>query len=215
MSERPWRRIYRSCIDCPAWEDAPLMAPLLWPLMIAAADWHGVLPRSSTALRAILIPHQASEVSAQQVEDALLHLERHAMITTYTAEDGRRYLQLARWDEYQPQMSSRRDASGLYPRPVQVASTIDALATLWLNRVGEALRPREVEHLAAMLETHGESTLRDAIGRMRAGVRGIAYLRTTLANMTSPPAAPAARPSTSSAPAVRVVIAEVPRGRVW
>ena len=215
MSERPWRRIYRSCIDCPAWEDAPLMAPLLWPLMIAAADWHGVLPRSATALRALLIPHQAGEVSAQQVEDALQHLERHEMIATYTAEDGRRYLQLARWDLYQPQMSSRRDASGLYPRPAQVTSTIDALSALWRERVGEALRPREVEHLAAMLEQHGEQTMRDAISRMRPGVRGIAYLRATLANMHAPSTTPAPPQHPTSTPAQRILIAEVPRGRVW
>lgn len=198
-----------------------MMAPLLWPLMIAAADWHGVLPRSATALRALLIPHQASEVSAQQVEDALQHLERHEMITTYTAEDGRRYLQLARWDLYQPQMSSRRDASGLYPRPAQVSSTIDALRDLWRERVGEALRPREVEHLAAMLEQHGETTMRDAISRMRPGVRGIAYLRATLANMQgvtsrdTPLHPPFTPQHPTSTPAQRILIAEVPRGRVW
>lgn len=86
-----------------------------WTYLLAQTDTMGRFPRDSRIVKAKCMTMRY-EIRPETVEEALLEIERSGLLHCYAAEDGRRYLVLHDYREYNPPGALGR-VSPKYPAP--------------------------------------------------------------------------------------------------
>ena len=206
-----YRRIDDGLLTCPAWEGAPLMAPLLWPFLIVSADTYGRMPASAAVLRARMLPYHTDHVSLAEVRDAVHFYADAGMVTVYSV-GGREYLEITGWDRHQPDTVQHRRGRGMCPPP---GGVVDPGPSQTASQVLVAFRvaaqrdaaPREVEQLEDLVQQYGERDIIAILGRAPGKIKSVAYVRAALKQA---PAKPKPAPVD-----VDEKPTEVPRGLSW
>lgn len=108
------RSIYPEMAQSPSLGRCGLLANLLFPRLLAAADDQGRLQGGAHSVLLVCLPRLLRLVTIDQVEEALEELERESMVRRYTVRNES-YLQVLGWWRWQS--GARRAYASRLPAP--------------------------------------------------------------------------------------------------